>query len=196
MVDEISAGERVARYRARMTQDKLAEASGLSAWAVRSIERGARPGRLSTLNRLARALGVTTSDLLAPAPGAPAIRPRPDALLEIRRSLTPPVEAAPAFAHDATLEAGESSDTGGGAQAWADVLAAVPTLLDEARALHETDPAQELAEMSDELQQVVGRWRQHGEAAADQEAKEEEGSTRRRRIFAFINAFPLPGEAF
>jgi DNA-binding transcriptional ArsR family regulator len=54
--------------------------------------------------------------------------------------------------------------------------------------------SQELAEMSDELQQVVRRWRQHGEAAADQEEKEEEGSTQRQRIFAFINAFPLTGE--
>jgi DNA-binding transcriptional ArsR family regulator len=50
--------------------------------------------------------------------------------------------------------------------------------------------SQELAEMSEELQQVVRRWRQHGEAAADQEG----GSTRRRRVFAFINAFPIPSE--
>jgi transcriptional regulator with XRE-family HTH domain len=162
MVDGGPAGERVARYRYRrqMTQDELAEASGLSLSAVKSIERGVRTGRLSTLNRLARALGVTTSDLLAPAPGAPVFsEPGPDALFEIRQSLTPPLEVVTAFADDPARD-GEPAANGDGGRAWAgtlayaerlyehdrydDVLAAVPTLLDEARALHEADPAEEL----------------------------------------------------
>jgi transcriptional regulator with XRE-family HTH domain len=163
MVDSGSAGERVARYRYRrqMTQDELAEASGLSLSAVKSIERGVRTGRLFTLNRLARALGVTTSDLLAPAAGASVVgEPGPDALFEIRRSLTPPLDAATAFAEDQVPKAGGPPGRGTDASAWAqtlayaerlyeqdrydDVLAAVPTLLDEARALQQTDPAEEL----------------------------------------------------
>jgi transcriptional regulator with XRE-family HTH domain len=163
MVDGESAGEQVARYRYRrqMTQDELAEASGLSVSAVKSIERGVRTGRLSTLSRLARALGVTTSDLLAPAAGASVVsEPGPDALFEIRRSLTPPLDAATAFAEDQVLKAGEPPGDGTGASASAqtlayaerlyeqdrydDVLTAVPTLLDEARALQQTDPADEL----------------------------------------------------
>jgi transcriptional regulator with XRE-family HTH domain len=163
MVDSGSAGERVARYRYRrqMTQDELAEASGLSVSAVKSIERGVRTGRLSTLNRLARALGVTTSDLLAPARGVPVVgEPGPDALFAVRRSLTPPLDAATAFAEDQVPKAGGPPGRGTDASAWAqtlayaerlyeqdrydDVLAAVPTLLDEAHELHAADPADEL----------------------------------------------------
>jgi transcriptional regulator with XRE-family HTH domain len=180
MVDGESAGERVARYRYRrqMTQDELAEASGLSVSAVKSIERGVRTGRLTTLSRLARALGVTTSDLLAPAPGAPVIsEPGPDALLEVRRSLTPPLEVVTAFADDQVLD-GEPAAHGDGGRAWAetlayaerlyeqdrydDVLAAVPTLLDEARALQQTDPAEELplAQAYLYAAQILGQVRQ------------------------------------
>jgi transcriptional regulator with XRE-family HTH domain len=170
MANSGSAGERVARlrYRRQMTQDDLAEASGLPSSVVRSIERGARVGRMVTLNRLARALGVTTSDLLAPAPGAPVVwPPEPDALFEIRRSLTPPLDAAPAFAGDHppeasgpeaagdTAETVETSDDTGDIQAWAEtlayaeglyeqdrydvVLAVVPTVLAEAHDLCATD---------------------------------------------------------
>jgi transcriptional regulator with XRE-family HTH domain len=87
-------GEVVARcrYRRGMTQEQLAEAAGLSVSAVKAIERGARTGRMAALHRLARALGVTTSDLFRPAAGiqvAPATEP--DSLFEIRRTLTPPL---------------------------------------------------------------------------------------------------------
>lgn len=54
--------------------------------------------------------------------------------------------------------------------------------------------SEELARMSEELQAVVRRWRQHGDAAADQEEQQPKGSVRRRRVFTFINAFPLPKE--
>jgi transcriptional regulator with XRE-family HTH domain len=48
-----------------MTQQALAHASGIHASEISRIERGAREPRLSTLVRLARALRVTPSDLLA-----------------------------------------------------------------------------------------------------------------------------------
>jgi transcriptional regulator with XRE-family HTH domain len=156
MVDGPSAGERVARYRYRrqMTQDELAEASGLSASAVKSIERGVRTGRLTTLNRLARALGVTTSDLLAPAPGAPVVsEPGTDPLLAVRRSLTPPLGPPGDSGPDEPSDAGDVgawrdtlryADRLYEQDRYDDVLAAVPTLLDEARALHAADPAREL----------------------------------------------------
>lgn len=53
------------RRRRGMTQQALAHASGIHASEISRIERGAREPRLSTLVRLARALRVTPSDLLA-----------------------------------------------------------------------------------------------------------------------------------
>jgi transcriptional regulator with XRE-family HTH domain len=55
---------REARDNARLTQDELAEKSGISQAAISAIERGARtnPTR-DTQDRLAKALGIAPSEL-------------------------------------------------------------------------------------------------------------------------------------
>lgn len=52
------------RRRRGMSQEALAQASGIHSSEVSRIERGVREPRLSTLVHLARALQVTPSDLL------------------------------------------------------------------------------------------------------------------------------------
>ena len=143
-----TTGETVARYRyrRRMTQEQLAEAAGLSVSAVKAIERGSRGGRMATLHRLAAALGIRTSDLLVPATGASVVgETEPDALLAIRQVLTPPLARLPDPGRPPTPEVWR--DTLRYAERLYDegeydaALAAVPVLLNEARALAEADPA-------------------------------------------------------
>jgi transcriptional regulator with XRE-family HTH domain len=55
---------RQARYRAGLTTADLAANTGVSRKAIRLFERGARPAQLSTLAKLARALGVELLDLM------------------------------------------------------------------------------------------------------------------------------------
>jgi transcriptional regulator with XRE-family HTH domain len=105
-------GDRLARIRRRQgyTQEGLAEASGVSVGTLRKLERNDRESaRLSTLHKLARALGVTTTDLLGThIPAAPVGPSSEDpGLLAIRKALTPvrvgapdPVEGAPATADE------------------------------------------------------------------------------------------------
>ncbi|MFC0623244.1 helix-turn-helix domain-containing protein [Kribbella deserti] len=145
--DTPTAGEALARYRYRlnMTQEELAERAGVSKSMVKAIEQGTRTGSMPTLNKLARALNITTTDLLIPsrtvkvAPDA-----SPDELLAVRRALTPPLFGA------------SVADTPGDPAAWRDTLAyaerlyrddnyaaalaAVPVLLDEARSLDTPRP--------------------------------------------------------
>lgn len=87
-------GDRIARLRLRrgFTQEALAEAAGVSVDTVRKLEQGQRlTARLSTLNRLARALDVETSRLL----GQPTTFETTDergtlpSLLALRRAVTP-----------------------------------------------------------------------------------------------------------
>jgi transcriptional regulator with XRE-family HTH domain len=52
------------RERAGLTQEEVAERSGVHATEVSRIERGKRDPRVSTVERLARALGVPPSDPL------------------------------------------------------------------------------------------------------------------------------------
>lgn len=63
-----------ARRAAGLTQEDLAEASGYSVAYVSLLERGARNPPVLTLANLARALGVTSAQLVAglPDPGSPA----------------------------------------------------------------------------------------------------------------------------
>lgn len=64
-------GARVRRLRATagMTQQQLAVAAGLAVSNVAQIEQGKIPDpRLSTLRALAKAMGVTVSDLAGDAP--------------------------------------------------------------------------------------------------------------------------------
>ncbi|MFB7633878.1 helix-turn-helix domain-containing protein [Streptomyces sp. NPDC056149] len=65
--EEPGIGDRIARLRARrgLTQEGLAERSGMSVDVVRKLEQGVRrTARLSTLNSLARALDVEPSALV------------------------------------------------------------------------------------------------------------------------------------
>ncbi|GIF06357.1 helix-turn-helix domain-containing protein [Actinoplanes siamensis] len=88
-------GETVARLRKAvpLTQEGLAEASGISVELIRKLERGERNSpRMTTLHALARPLGVPTSRLLGDATEA-TVRREPDddelGLLDVRRVLTP-----------------------------------------------------------------------------------------------------------
>jgi transcriptional regulator with XRE-family HTH domain len=55
---------RRARERAELTQEQVAERSGVHATEVSRIEGGKRDPKVSTVQRLAEAIGVTASDLL------------------------------------------------------------------------------------------------------------------------------------
>ncbi|MET8552236.1 helix-turn-helix domain-containing protein [Micromonospora zamorensis] len=90
-----TVGERLAgiRREAKVTQEQLAERSGVSVEVIRKLEQGSRgAARLDTLHALARALGVSTSALLGDASQA-AARAEPDhqslSLAEIRRAVVP-----------------------------------------------------------------------------------------------------------
>lgn len=152
--DTPNTGDAVARwrYRRNMTQEQLAEAAHLSVNAVKSIERGARQGRMDTLAKLARALGVSTTDLLIPSTGASAIKSdtEPNGLMAVRRALTPPIgldlpsgEPVAPDAWRATLSYSErlySEDK------YERVLEAIPVLLEEGRMLHLAGDARPLAQ--------------------------------------------------
>ncbi|HEX8762867.1 MAG TPA: helix-turn-helix transcriptional regulator [Candidatus Saccharimonadales bacterium] len=58
-------GEKVANLRLKrgLTQDQLAEKTGLSVDTIGAIEQGRRWARLTTLHKLAKGLGVTTDEL-------------------------------------------------------------------------------------------------------------------------------------
>lgn len=55
---------RSARARAKLTQEQVAERSGVHATEVSRIEGDKRDPKVSTLERLARAVGVPPGDLL------------------------------------------------------------------------------------------------------------------------------------
>jgi XRE family transcriptional regulator, fatty acid utilization regulator len=55
---------RHARAGAKLTQEEVAERSGVHATEVSRIEAGKRDPRVSTVERLAKALGTSPSDLL------------------------------------------------------------------------------------------------------------------------------------
>ncbi|OPC82129.1 hypothetical protein B4N89_15325 [Embleya scabrispora] len=98
-----------ARRRRGLTQEQLAEASGVSLGVIRKLECGDRlSARLATLHKLAAALGVPTTALLDTTPAATAGTPdvEPDGLLRLRQILNPVPGAAP----DSTDETGEAPD--------------------------------------------------------------------------------------
>lgn len=89
-------GDRIARRRRAtgMTQEQLAEASGVSAGLIRKLESNERTStRMETANKLARALGVRTTALLGDSSEATVQREADDddelGLMELRRVLTP-----------------------------------------------------------------------------------------------------------
>ena len=63
-VERFGANVRAARLKRGLTQEELAERSGLAPVQVSRIERGKREVRLTTIIRLVRALDVTPAELL------------------------------------------------------------------------------------------------------------------------------------
>ena len=61
----VAFGKKVAKLRHQrdLTQEELAEKSGLSVRTIASIEQGRRFGKLTTLNKLAKGLKVPTDEL-------------------------------------------------------------------------------------------------------------------------------------
>jgi len=74
-----SAAERVRRRirelreRHRLTQEELCEAAGVSVDAINRIENGKRRPTLDTVEKIARALGVSTKDLLGADTRSPVL---------------------------------------------------------------------------------------------------------------------------
>jgi len=62
-------GENIKYYRTKlgMTQEELAERAGINRSYLASLERGRRNTTLKTVEMLAKALGVSTTDLVSPS---------------------------------------------------------------------------------------------------------------------------------
>jgi transcriptional regulator with XRE-family HTH domain len=108
-------GEQLARLRMLrgLTQEGLAAKSGISVDVIRRLEQGARASaRLSSLARLAQALDVELSLLLAGpvmlAGAGSRDEDYPAAMLELRRALTPS-DVLDGLAPEAESDAGEAS---------------------------------------------------------------------------------------
>lgn len=79
----VGARVRSLRMGRRMTQEDLAERSGLTSEAVTRVERGTRKPTLETLNKLARGLGVGVVDLLGG--GVPEFTAPPPMSVHLRK---------------------------------------------------------------------------------------------------------------
>ncbi|MEU7155740.1 helix-turn-helix domain-containing protein [Streptomyces chrestomyceticus] len=93
MSPEISSNLRKHRRRLGWSQERLAEAAGVSPGTVRKLEQGG-VARVETLAQLAEALNVDTAALFAPPASPEPIRddgPSRQQLLDLRRHLMPPV---------------------------------------------------------------------------------------------------------
>ncbi|MBU3870258.1 helix-turn-helix domain-containing protein [Streptomyces sp. 4503] len=92
-------GDRVARLRrlADLTQEGLAERSGMSVDVVRKLEQKRKhSARLPTLHALSRGLGVELTALLGDPPGVPSNgEADPPQLVAVRRAIMPPLFAPP-----------------------------------------------------------------------------------------------------
>src|SRR4051794_2171148 len=86
-------GDRVGRLRrlADLTQEGLAERSGLSVDVVRKLEQKRKnSARLPTLHALAKGLGVEVTSLVGDPPGIPSNgEAEPPALIAVRRAIMP-----------------------------------------------------------------------------------------------------------
>jgi transcriptional regulator with XRE-family HTH domain len=54
------------RYARELTQEDLAERSGMNVVQISHLERGRNEAKISTILRLAKAFGITASELLKP----------------------------------------------------------------------------------------------------------------------------------
>jgi transcriptional regulator with XRE-family HTH domain len=132
------------RSRADLTQEQLAELANVSESMVKAIEQGTKSPSMAMLGKLARALDVSTSELLASGRGVrvAADPPPPEALLSVRRSLTPmllpesdtdPQDLPTAAEWLDTLRYSSRLYT---EDKYDMVLVGIPELLDEAKLLH------------------------------------------------------------
>jgi transcriptional regulator with XRE-family HTH domain len=133
------------RIHCGLTQEALAEAAGLSVETVRKLEQNKNIPRMSTLNKLARALDTPTSRLLGNAADSAAKRQSDHdeieiALMPLRQVLTPArgiggvVVGSPEVAPPALSDVRESIrsvDRAYHDDDYAVTLAALPTLLSE-----------------------------------------------------------------
>ncbi|MHC0433907.1 helix-turn-helix domain-containing protein [Streptomyces sp. O3] len=92
-------GDRVARLRrlADLTQEALAERSGVSVDVIRKLEQKRKhSARLPTLHALSKGLGVELTALLGDPPGVPSSgEADPPQLVAVRRAIMPPLFAPP-----------------------------------------------------------------------------------------------------
>lgn len=92
-------GDRLARLRrmADLTQEALAERSGVSVDVVRKLEQKRKhSARLPTLHALSRGLGVELTALLGDPPGVPSTgEADPPQLVALRRAIMPPLFGPP-----------------------------------------------------------------------------------------------------
>ncbi|USH44969.1 helix-turn-helix DNA binding domain protein [Streptomyces phage GreenWeasel] len=92
-------GDRLARLRrmADLTQEALAELSGVSVDVVKKLEQKRKhSARLPTLHALAKGLGVELTALLGDPPGVPSTgEVDPPQLVALRRAVSPPMFAPP-----------------------------------------------------------------------------------------------------
>jgi len=141
---------RIRRHR-QLTQEQLAERAELSVETIGKLERNERASaRMSTLNRLARALDVPTSALLGDASQSAARRERDRdqiALIDLRRVLTPArglggTTVGPAITVPPTMDGVRATiravDAAYHADDYTTTFAALPSLLAEATALVDT----------------------------------------------------------
>ncbi|MFJ6214507.1 helix-turn-helix domain-containing protein [Streptomyces sp. NPDC092296] len=98
-MDTEHLGDRVCRLRraARLTQEELADRSGISVDVVRKLEQKRKhSARLPTLHALAKGLGVELTSLLGDPPAVLSSgESDPPALVAVRRALMPPLFAPP-----------------------------------------------------------------------------------------------------
>ncbi len=82
-------GEQVREYRDRaiLTQDELGEKAGLSGYTISRIESNQVAPRVSTIRKIAGALGIEPTELRKASPEEMTARPKADAPLSFSRFL-------------------------------------------------------------------------------------------------------------
>ncbi|MFI2712360.1 helix-turn-helix domain-containing protein [Micromonospora sp. NPDC018662] len=174
MLTTIGDHLRKLRTESTLTQERLAEKAGVSVETIRKLEQNERTSaRMSTLNKLATALGVPTTALMGSAAQAQAMREpnaEPLGLVAVRRALTPvsgldgcsvldEPEIGPPTAADVRRSI-LAANTIYHANDYAAALTLIPGLLDEARTLVEiADGDERLAAhaLASQAHQLAGR---------------------------------------
>jgi transcriptional regulator with XRE-family HTH domain len=142
-------GDNLARLRTqrRLTQEGLAERSGVSVSVVKKLERGNGDARVATLHKLARALDVPTSRLFGPARQPKAMRDLEDdvSLIGLREILAPgrdvdgaaigTADVTDAPTPDETFKSIRAVDRAFNTDDYAMAFGALPALLTEASVL-------------------------------------------------------------